>query len=100
MRFLSRPAIATLDAAGSSLKARSSILELFVEGRTALDIGASTGGFTDCLLQKGASKVFAVDVGHGQLAWKIRDDPESSPWKKRMRDIFRERKSPSRLRFA
>jgi 23S rRNA (cytidine1920-2'-O)/16S rRNA (cytidine1409-2'-O)-methyltransferase len=45
------------------------------EGRTALDIGASTGGFTDCLLQKGASKVFAVDVGHGQLAWKIRDDP-------------------------
>jgi 23S rRNA (cytidine1920-2'-O)/16S rRNA (cytidine1409-2'-O)-methyltransferase len=45
------------------------------QGRTALDIGASTGGFTDCLLQKGASKVFAVDVGHGQLAWKIRDDP-------------------------
>ncbi len=44
-------------------------------GKTALDIGASTGGFTDCLLQHGASKVFAVDVGHGQLAWKIRDDP-------------------------
>jgi 23S rRNA (cytidine1920-2'-O)/16S rRNA (cytidine1409-2'-O)-methyltransferase len=44
------------------------------EGKTALDIGASTGGFTDCLLQKGARKVFAVDVGHGQLAWKIRSD--------------------------
>ncbi len=43
-------------------------------GKTALDIGASTGGFTDCLLQNGARKVFAVDVGHGQLAWKIRDD--------------------------
>ncbi len=43
-------------------------------GLTALDIGASTGGFTDCLLQNGARKVFAVDVGHGQLAWKIRDD--------------------------
>lgn len=43
--------------------------------KTALDIGASTGGFTDCLLQKGARKVFAVDVGHGQLAWKIRNDP-------------------------
>ena len=45
------------------------------ESRVALDIGASTGGFTDCLLQHGAKKVFAVDVGHGQLAWKIRDDP-------------------------
>ena len=44
------------------------------QGKTALDIGASTGGFTDCLLQHGARKVFAVDVGHGQLAWKIRDD--------------------------
>ena len=43
-------------------------------GKVALDIGASTGGFTDCLLQNGARKVFAVDVGHGQLAWKIRDD--------------------------
>jgi 23S rRNA (cytidine1920-2'-O)/16S rRNA (cytidine1409-2'-O)-methyltransferase len=41
----------------------------------ALDIGASTGGFTDCLLQNGAKKVYAIDVGHGQLAWKIRSDP-------------------------
>ena len=43
--------------------------------KTALDIGASTGGFTDCLLQRGVVKVFAVDVGRGQLAWKIRNDP-------------------------
>ena len=43
-------------------------------GKVALDIGASTGGFTDCLLQNGARKVFAVDVGYGQLSWKIRDD--------------------------
>jgi 23S rRNA (cytidine1920-2'-O)/16S rRNA (cytidine1409-2'-O)-methyltransferase len=41
----------------------------------AIDVGASTGGFTDCLLQHGAAKVFAVDVGHGQLAWKLRQDP-------------------------
>src|SRR6266478_6491583 len=46
-----------------------------MEGKVALDIGASTGGFTDCLLQRGAAKVYAVDVGHGQLAWKIRNDP-------------------------
>jgi 23S rRNA (cytidine1920-2'-O)/16S rRNA (cytidine1409-2'-O)-methyltransferase len=44
-------------------------------GATCLDIGASTGGFTDCLLQHGASKVHAIDVGHSQLDWKIRSDP-------------------------
>ncbi len=48
---------------------------LDVTGRTAIDVGASTGGFTDCLLQCGAAKVFAVDVGYGQLAWKLRQDP-------------------------
>lgn len=45
------------------------------QGRVGLDIGASTGGFTDVLLHHGAAKVFAVDVGHGQLAWKLRKDP-------------------------
>ena len=44
-------------------------------GRICLDVGASTGGFTDCLLQHGAEKVIALDVGHGQLDWKIRSDP-------------------------
>jgi 23S rRNA (cytidine1920-2'-O)/16S rRNA (cytidine1409-2'-O)-methyltransferase len=46
-----------------------------VRGLTAIDLGASTGGFTDCLLQRGAAKVSAVDVGQGQLAWKLRNDP-------------------------
>ena len=48
--------------------------QLNVAGRVAIDLGASTGGFTDCLLQRGATKVFAVDVGQGQLAWKLRSD--------------------------
>ncbi len=46
-----------------------------VTGVVAIDVGASTGGFTDCLLQRGAAKVYAVDVGYGQLAWSLREDP-------------------------
>ena len=46
-----------------------------VEGRVCLDVGASTGGFTDCLLQRGAARVWSIDVGHGQLDWKLRNDP-------------------------
>lgn len=49
--------------------------EIDLHGKACMDIGASTGGFTDCMLQNGAEKVFAVDVGHGQLAWKLRNDP-------------------------
>lgn len=47
---------------------------ILLEGKVCMDIGASTGGFTDCMLQNGARKVYAVDVGHGQLAWKLRND--------------------------
>jgi len=50
-------------------------LDIDVQGLTCLDVGASTGGFTDCLLQFGAAHVFSVDVGYGQLAWKLRNDP-------------------------
>ena len=45
------------------------------EGKVCADLGASTGGFTDCLLQRGAAKVYAIDVGYGQLAWSLRQDP-------------------------
>src|SRR5438045_6325816 len=55
---------------------------LEVRGVVALDIGASTGGFTDCLLQQGAAKVYAVDVGQGQLAWKLRHNPRVVPMEK------------------
>jgi 23S rRNA (cytidine1920-2'-O)/16S rRNA (cytidine1409-2'-O)-methyltransferase len=61
-----------------------------VSGRIALDVGASTGGFTDCLLQRGAPKVYAVDVGTNQLAWKLRSDPRVvSMEKTNIRDITR-----------
>jgi 23S rRNA (cytidine1920-2'-O)/16S rRNA (cytidine1409-2'-O)-methyltransferase len=59
------------------LKMEAALQHFAIEptGKTCLDIGASTGGFTDCLLQHGASKVHAIDVGHSQLDWKIRSDP-------------------------
>ncbi|NOZ04942.1 MAG: TlyA family RNA methyltransferase [Chloroflexi bacterium] len=50
-------------------------LDLDVTGFVCADVGASTGGFTDCLLQRGAARVYAIDVGYGQLAWKLRQDP-------------------------
>ncbi len=49
--------------------------QIDVTDLTAIDVGASTGGFTDCLLQRGAARVFAIDVGYGELAWKLRNDP-------------------------
>jgi 23S rRNA (cytidine1920-2'-O)/16S rRNA (cytidine1409-2'-O)-methyltransferase len=57
------------------LEAALEHFDIDVHRKTALDIGASTGGFTDCLLQRGAEKVYAVDVGYGQLDWKLRNDP-------------------------
>lgn len=60
---------------GLKLAAALATFSLQVSGRIAIDVGASTGGFTDCLLQNGASRVFAVDVGYGQLAWSLRQDP-------------------------
>jgi 23S rRNA (cytidine1920-2'-O)/16S rRNA (cytidine1409-2'-O)-methyltransferase len=60
---------------GLKLEGALDHFQIAAGGLTALDIGASTGGFTDCLLQRGTAKVYAIDVGHGQLAWKIRSDP-------------------------
>ena len=50
-------------------------LDMTLDGDICMDIGASTGGFTDCMLQNGATKVYSVDVGYGQFAWKLRQDP-------------------------
>lgn len=59
---------------GLKLEAAFDHFDIDVEGKVAIDVGASTGGFTDCLLQHGATKVYAVDVGYGQLDWKLRQD--------------------------
>ena len=60
---------------GLKLSAALDEFKLDVAGFSCLDIGASTGGFTDCLLQRGANNIVALDVGHGQFAWKLRQDP-------------------------
>lgn len=59
---------------GLKLAKAAEKFRLELRGKVAADIGASTGGFTDCMLQKGAAKVYAIDVGYGQLAWKLRTD--------------------------
>jgi 23S rRNA (cytidine1920-2'-O)/16S rRNA (cytidine1409-2'-O)-methyltransferase len=60
---------------GLKLEAALTAFAVDVQGLVAADIGASTGGFTDCLLQHGATRVYAIDVGYGQLAWELRQDP-------------------------
>src|SRR5690554_4066376 len=66
--------LAYVSRGGLKLEHALNEFALELEGRVAVDVGASTGGFTDCLLQRGVSKVYAVDVGYGQLAWKLRED--------------------------
>ena len=60
---------------GLKLEKAMKIFPITLEGKICADIGASTGGFTDCMLQNGAARVYAVDVGYGQLDWKLRNDP-------------------------
>lgn len=73
---------------------------LSVRDRICMDIGASTGGFTDCMLQNGASKVYAVDVGHGQLAWKLRNDERVVCMEKTNFRYMQKEDIPEELDFA
>jgi 23S rRNA (cytidine1920-2'-O)/16S rRNA (cytidine1409-2'-O)-methyltransferase len=75
---------------GLKLEKALQILDVDIAGFVCLDVGASTGGFTDCLLQHGVGRVYAVDVGYGQLAWKLRQDP---------RVVVIERRNIRRLAF-
>jgi len=73
LRVKERPPYAS--RGGFKLAAALDAFGLDVSGWTVADVGASTGGFTDCLLQRGAARVYAIDVGYGQLAWKLQQDP-------------------------
>ena len=68
-------AIPYVSRGGLKLEKALQVFPIDLTGRVCMDIGASTGGFTDCMLQNGASKVYAIDVGYGQLDWKLRNDP-------------------------
>ena len=68
------PASRFVSRGGEKLEAALDTFSVHVAGRIVLDVGASTGGFTDCLLQRGAGRVYAVDVGYGQLDWNLRND--------------------------
>lgn len=72
---VARPARPFVSRGGEKLAAALDAFSIEPTGRACLDAGASTGGFTDCLLQRGAAHVIAVDVGYGQLAWELRTDP-------------------------
>ncbi len=72
---LEKPSLPYVSRGGLKLEAALDRFSVEVKGKILMDVGASTGGFTDCLLQRGAEKVVAVDVGYGQLHWKIRQDP-------------------------
>ncbi len=85
---------------GEKLEHAFEIFHLDVAGKVCLDVGASTGGFTDCMLQHGASKVYAVDCGRGQLHWRLRNDPRVVVMEKVNARLLRPGDLPERPEFA
>lgn len=85
---------------GLKLEKAMEVFSLQLEGRTCMDVGASTGGFTDCMLQNGARKVYAVDVGHGQLDWGLRKDPRVVCMEKTNIRYVQPQDIPEQLDFA
>lgn len=75
VRMRVRNVLPYVSRGGLKLAAALDKFPISVQGKIAVDVGASTGGFTDCLLQRGVERVYAIDVGYGQLAWKLRTDP-------------------------
>ena len=99
IRFKSSP---TPFASRGGVKLAKALQEFNVNvgGRIAVDVGASTGGFTDCLLQHGAARVYAVDVGYGQLDWKLRNHPRVVVFEKTNIRYLDVRSLPSRVNLA
>ena len=85
---------------GLKLEKAMQVFPLTPEGKVCMDIGASTGGFTDCMLQNGAVKVYSVDVGHGQLAWKLRNDPRVVCMEKTNIRYVTPEEIPDRIQFV
>lgn len=85
---------------GLKLEKAMASFPIDLTGLVCADIGASTGGFTDCMLQNGASKVYAVDVGYGQLAWKLRTDPRVINLERTNFRYVTEEQIPEKLDFA
>src|SRR5262245_344774 len=82
---------------GEKLAAALAAFDLTVQGRVAMDVGTSTGGFTDCLLQAGAIRVYAVDVGYGQLHWQLRTDPRVIVYERTNARYLRPEDVPERI---
>ena len=92
--------LAYVSRGGLKLEKAMNRFHLDLKDKVCMDVGASTGGFTDCMLQNGAARVYAVDVGHGQLAWKLRSDPRVVCMEKtNIRYVTREQ-VPEPIQFA
>ena len=93
-------AIPYVSRGGLKLAKAMDVFSLDLTGLACADIGASTGGFTDCMLQHGAEKVFAVDTGYGKLAWKLRTDPRVVPLERTNARYLTREQIPDALDFA
>ena len=85
---------------GLKLAKALEVFPISLEGKVVADLGASTGGFTDCALQHGAAKVYAIDVGYGQLAWKLRQDPRVINMERTNVRFLEENSLPEKIRLA
>ena len=92
--------LAYVSRGGLKLEKAMATFPIDLHGAVCADIGASTGGFTDCMLQNGAEKVYAVDVGYGQLAWKLRSDPRVVCLKRTNARYLTHEQVPDELDFA